>query len=243
LAVRCSPIVARGRRPDVLQVNGNGVTEIPAEIVMSYELGAKGESADGRFLYDVSLFYYDYSDFQASVQNPTPPPFFVTTNAGNASAAGVEISLSHRFSDSLSAFLNLGHLDAKFNAVDDRGRPQALAGNRFRLTPENTASVGFNWGLELADGASLYLRPSYTWRSQVFFEDDNASGIEQPAYGLLNLTAGWQVNRHWDVQLYAQNLADKEYLIDAGNTGALFGIPTFVPGAPRYYGVRVGVQW
>lgn len=50
---------------------------IPAEIVWSYELGMKGNAADGRFVYDLSLFYYDYNDFQASVQNDAPPPFFV----------------------------------------------------------------------------------------------------------------------------------------------------------------------
>lgn len=235
--------VSRGRRPDVLQVDGNGVEEIPAETVMSYELGAKGEAAGGRFLYDLAVFYYDYSDFQASVQNPNPPPFFITTNAGNARAAGVEVSLSHRFSDTFSAFLNLGHIDARFNAFDDQGRPQALAGNRFRLTPRNTASLGFDWRVDLAGGGALYLRPNYTWRSQVFFEEDNSPGIEQGAYGLFNLTAGWRINRHWDLQVYAQNLADKEYLIDAGNTGALFGIPTYIPGAPRYYGARVGLRW
>ena len=52
-----------------------------------------------------------------------------------------------------------------------------------------------------------------------------------------------RVNHQSDLQLYAQNLADKEYLIDAGNTGALFGIPSFVPGAPRYFGARVGLRW
>jgi hypothetical protein len=157
-------------------------------------------------------------------------------------AVGIELSFSHRFSDSFAAFLNLGHIDAKFNAFDDQGRPQALAGNRFRLTPKNTASLGFDWRMNLADGGSLYLRPYYTWRSQVFFEEDNAPGIEQAAYGLLNLTVGWRINRHWDLRLYAQNLADKKYLIDAGNTGALFGIPTFIPGAPRFYGARVGLR-
>jgi outer membrane receptor protein involved in Fe transport len=235
--------VARGRRPDVLQVDGGGAEEIPAEIVMSYEVGLKGELAEGRFLYDLAVFHYDYSNFQASVQNPNPPPFFITTNAGNASATGIEASLSHRFSEQLSGFLNIGYIDAAFDDVDDNGNPQALAGNRFRLTPKSTVALGFNWTLPLQDGGELYLRPNYSWRSQVFFEDANQAGIEQDAYGLLNLTAGWQINPHWDVQLYAQNLADEEYLIDAGNTGAVFGIPTYVPGSPRYFGARVRVTW
>jgi outer membrane receptor protein involved in Fe transport len=177
------------------------------------------------------------------VQNPNPPPFFITTNAGNASATGIEASLSHRFSEQLSGFLNIGYIDAAFDDVDDNGNPQALAGNRFRLTPKSTVALGFNWTLPLQDGGELYLRPNYSWRSQVFFEDANQAGIEQDAYGLLNLTAGWQINPHWDVQLYAQNLADEEYLIDAGNTGAVFGIPTYVPGSPRYFGARVRVTW
>ena len=39
---------------------------------------------------------------------------------------------------------------------------------------------------------------------------------------------------------YVQNITDEEYLIDAGNTGSQFGIPTYVPGNPRLYGMRVG---
>lgn len=235
--------VARGRRPDVLQVDGSGVQEIPAEIVLSYELGAKGELAGGRFLYDMAVFRYDYSDFQAQVQNPNPPPFFITTNAGNASAHGVELSFSQRISEGLGAFLNIGWIDASFDDTDDAGNPQALAGNRFRLTPEYTAAAGFDWRWMLADGGALYVRPSYSWRSQVFFEDANQPGIEQAAYGLFNLSAGWRFNPHVELQVYGQNLNDKEYLIDAGNTGALFGVPTFIPGMPRTYGLRVRLDW
>jgi outer membrane receptor protein involved in Fe transport len=40
-------------------------------------------------------------------------------------------------------------------------------------------------------------------------------------------------------ELYINNLFDKEYLIDAGNTGGGLGIPTNVRGMPRIAGVRV----
>ena len=32
---------------------------------------------------------------------------------------------------------------------------------------------------------------------------------------------------------------DEQYITSAGNTGSLFGIPTFVPGAPRMFGAKV----
>ena len=37
--------------------------------------------------------------------------------------------------------------------------------------------------------------------------------------------------------------ADKQYLIDAGNTGGSFGIPTFVAGDPRRVGVQASLRW
>lgn len=230
--------VSRGRRPDLLQFDTDAIEEVDAEIVWSYEVGLKGEANGGRLLYDLAAFYYDYSNFQAQIQNPEPPPFFVTANGGNAHALGFEASLMNRFSDRLSGFLNYGWIDAAFNAVDDDGNPQALAGNRFRLTPEHTVAVGLDWRLPFADGHAFYLRPNYSWRSRVYFEDDNMPGIEQDAYGLLNLNLGVRLANGWDLQGYVHNLTGEEYLIDAGNSGAQFGIPTYVPGSPRLYGVR-----
>jgi len=228
---------SRGRRPNVVQVDGNGVDIVDAEIVNSYEIGLKGGANNGRFLYDLAVFHYDYSDFQTQVESPTPPPFFVTANGGNARASGLELSFSNRFSDHLSGFFNYSYINAKFDDTDGNGNPQALAGNRFRLTPKNSASLGLDAEFPVGDNNTFYLRPSYTWRSQVYFEDDNQPGIEQGAYGLLNLSAGIRFGEQWDLQVWGRNLNDSKYLIDAGNTGLLFGIPTYVPGQPRMYGV------
>jgi outer membrane receptor protein involved in Fe transport len=235
--------VSRGRRPNMINVSDLGNEEIPAEIVLSYELGMKGSAADGRFVYDLSLFYYDYNDFQASVQNDTPPPFFVTTNAGKAHALGFEASLFGRFSDNVNGWLNYGYIDGGFNAFDDDGTYQELAGNRFRMTPKQSFSLGLDWSIPLQNGDSLYLRPSYNWRGHVYFEDENQPGIEQDGYGLFNLRAGWRFAERWEVGVWGNNLADKEYLTDAGNTGLLFNIPTVIAGADRSYGVTLRAKF
>lgn len=237
--------ISRGRRPDMINVSD--VTPegevIPAEIVWSYELGMKGSAADGRFVYDLSLFYYDYNNFQASVQNDTPPPFFVTTNAGKAHALGFEASLFARFSDTINGWFNYGYIDGGFNAFDDDGTYQELAGNRFRMTPKQTVSLGLDWTIPLSNGDSLYVRPSWNWRGHVYFEDENQPGIEQDSYGLLNLRLGWRFNQNWDLGLWGNNLTNEEYLIDAGNTGLLFGIPTVIPGPDRSYGVSLRAKF
>lgn len=38
------------------------------------------------------------------------------------------------------------------------------------------------------------------------------------------------------------NILDEEYLIDTGNTGRSFGIPTFIAGAPRIWGIEMKIR-
>jgi outer membrane receptor protein involved in Fe transport len=42
----------------------------------------------------------------------------------------------------------------------------------------------------------------------------------------------------WRLSVFAGNLFDDDYLVDAGNTGGSFGNPTFVAGPPRFLGVE-----
>jgi outer membrane receptor protein involved in Fe transport len=44
------------------------------------------------------------------------------------------------------------------------------------------------------------------------------------------------------IEGFAKNLLDEEYLIDAGNTGKAFGVPTYIAGPPRLVGVRLSAQ-
>lgn len=230
--------ISRGRRPNVVNVDALSSEIIDDEIVISGELGLKGAFDGGRFVYDVAAYRYEYSNFQTTVRDDDSLRY-VRANGGNATAWGAELSMSWRASDRLSAFLNYGYIDASFDDTDDDGNVQELAGNRFRLTPDHTASAGVD--IRFPAGAhEWYLRPSWNWRSHVYFEDDNFEGIEQAGYALYNLKAGVRTaDGRWDLGVYASNLTDKAYLIDGGNTGRLFGTPTFIQGSPRLYGVTL----
>jgi len=244
--------ISRGRRPAMLQVedinptNKTGVRDLPAEVVVSYEVGLKGTTSSQRLAYDLAAYYYDYSNFQAQVF--TNGPIAVDVNGGRAHAAGIEASLYARLSDHTTGFLNIGVSEGGFNGVDDQGRPQSLAGNTFRMFPKQKLSLGLDWTHPLSGERELFFRPNVSYQSKVYFEDDNnpvsfghsfAGQIQQSAYALMNLRGGVNFGREWAVTVSLDNVFDKKYLIDAGNTGLTFGIPTLIPGSPRTLGVSL----
>lgn len=233
--------IARGRRPNVLVADETGTYELSDEIVTNFEFGVKGLLGDGTMSYDASVFYYKYKNFQTSIPNDNPPPLFLQVDAGNATGLGFEITLSANLNENLSAFGNYSYTDATFDDTDDDGNEQLFAGNRFRLTPENAFAIGLDYSATINDNTTLFIIPSYSWKSQVFFEDDNDPILSQEAYGLMNFRAGVKIGetQDWEISFYLQNALDEEYIIDAGNTGNTFGIPTFISGSPRFYGFRI----
>ena len=235
---------SRGRRPNVINVTATETNVLSDEIVWSYEVGAKSLFLDNRLQFDVNAYMYDYSNFQTSVAKLEDGVLIATTeDSGNASSFGFEVAFQYAFSETSSFFANYGYIDASFDEVDSDGNAQALAGNTFRLTPENSFSAGFNINLELNNTLDYFFRPTYTYKSKVFFEETNLPEISQDAYGLFNFRTGLVIDKDYEINFYMTNALDKEYIIDAGNTGGAFGIPTFIAGAPRFFGVQVKAKF
>lgn len=244
--------ISKGRRSEVLDVSsttdedGNvvaDVTLVPAEIIWNYETGVKGQALNRSVTYSASVYYQDYSDFQVTQQDDAGN--FFTANAGSATNFGFESEVRALLGDNFDVFANLAYIDATIDDDSDNGE---LAGNRFRLQPEWTASTGVSYYQELSDNYSLTGSLVYSYRSDIFFEPDNApiSGLDisEDAISLMNARVGIaNQEMGWSVSLYASNLFDKEYLVDAGNTGGSFGNPTFVAGPPRFVGIDFSMSF
>lgn len=232
---------SRGRRPNVINVTASNTNILSSEIVWSYELGLKKLFLNNRFSLDMSGFFYDYNNFQTSVTELTADGLVTETrDSGEATAFGFETTIRANLLRGLSVFGNYGLVDATIDDEDSDGNPQELAGNRFRLTPKHSFSVGADLEKQLSGEVGFFVSPSYTWKSRVFFEEDNQEGIEQEGYGLLHLKGGFRLfDNRLELAAYATNLLDKEFIIDAGNTGGAFGIPTFIAGPPRFFGLQL----
>lgn len=242
---------ATGRRPVVLSVaaptapGGNvRFTELPSEEVESIEIGAKGEFFDRTLTLEGSVYDYGYENFQTTIRNAAGQ--FVSINAGEASSYGYEGQGSWRPNEMFTAFATYAYNHSRFDVG-------AFEGNRFRLSPDHSYSVGARISVN-ALGGEFAAVPTYTWQSKVFFDNNNdrtdlqtADRIVdefQDSYGLLNLRLSYAPDdADWKVEAFGSNLLEEDYIKDAGNTGDAFGIATFIAGEPRYYGIGFSVQY
>ena len=104
---------------------------------------------------------------------------------------------------------------------------------------------------------SIDFTPSVTWQSKVFFDDDNdrpdlqttnlipdtVQDEYQKPYALVDARLGVETaNGRWRIEGFVTNLLDQKYIKDAGNTGDALGLPTFIAGEPRMYGISASLR-
>lgn len=242
--------VSKGRRAPVTDVTPaldpttflplNPVSHSPAEILWNYETGLRGHYFDDQLYLSLSLFRQEYENFQ--VQTLTGAGQFITSNAGTATNEGAEFEVRWSPDSRLKTFLNYAFIDA---GIDDDPANATYAGKRFRLQPENTAALGYQWRSSLNDRFDLVSSGRVSYRDEVFFDVtyqpvEPVSGLRlaDDPVSLVSASIGIaSTDDRWRLELFADNLTDQEYLVDAGNTGASVGIPTVIPGAPRFLGL------
>ncbi|WP_425516880.1 TonB-dependent receptor [Novosphingobium profundi] len=245
--------VSEGRRSPVVQLASSGssvgslysdglynvkLTNVPNETVWNYEAGIKGRM--GIFTGSLGVYYDDYSNFQVTVTN-TSTGVSETKSAGSATNIGVEGELNAQFASWLGAFANFGYIAG---GIDDKASNGEYAGDQFRLQPKWQWAAGLNLQLPLDENTRLFLTPTVTYRSKIYFEIPNSEATSQDPITLVNLRGGASfADGRYTLTGWAKNLTDKRYIMDAGNTGGAFGYPTYIPAEPRTYGIEFTARY
>jgi len=250
-------IYARGRRPKVLTAAPPALPNSPArflladtETVDSYEAGFKTALLNRVLYLDGAIYYYKYNNFQTTEQVGT---VFITSNAGKADSYGLEAQLRYNPSQNLRFFANYAFNHGRF-------RSGVFNGNRFRLSPDHTFSAGFTASTDVP-GGRLDFTPAITYQSKVFFDNDNdrpdlqtvargkivADTVQdefQDGFALVSARLGYNFSgTRFRIEGFVENLFDKDYIKDAGNTGDALGMATFIPGEPRTYGIQLTARF
>ncbi|MET0661020.1 MAG: TonB-dependent receptor, partial [Steroidobacteraceae bacterium] len=180
------------------------------EKLLSYEVGAKGNAADGKLRFDTALFYMQRRDMQirtASQEDPTDPNsyVFVTDNAAKGHNYGLESSIEWQVVPELALEASLGLLETEASGfVGSAGielpeRAQAHA-------PEYQAAVAATYRHPLGWMARI------DWTALDGFYFDYDHNQRSDAYSLTHLKLGYE-REQWGVFLWARNVFDKNYAV------------------------------
>jgi len=233
---------SKGRRSAIVNVGARAaaggpianISPVREEVLWNYEIGLKGKV--GIVSGSLGLYYLTYDNFQVSIIVP-PSVVGVTQSAGSATNKGLEAEIDIRPTSWLTMFANGAYIDG---GIDNRPDIAAnFRGAKFRLQPDYQASAGLIIDAPLGT-VNVFVTPSITYRSKLYFETPNLEARSQGPVTLVNMVGGIRfAEDRYEISAFARNIFNRRYLLDAGNTGGAFGIPTFIPGEPRFYGLKI----
>ncbi|MEH6550853.1 MAG: TonB-dependent receptor [Pseudomonadales bacterium] len=216
------------------------------ETVQSFELGLKSRFMDSRLQINAALFRNNIKDLQLSQVDPNT--FYSEIfNAGESTINGAELEVLFAMTESLTANINYGYLDAEYDefiayGIDIKDEAQ------FPYTPDNTASIGLEYAQDLSFGElSARLDWSHIDDHVAYHDAAQAEVTKIDAYSLVNarITLGaislGSSDTSLKFALWGKNLSDEEYRIN----GIPLGGPTAVNyyGNPRTYGAEVTLDF
>jgi iron complex outermembrane receptor protein len=211
------------------------------ETTSAYELGMKGELAEGAATYALAAFRNDIRDYQDLVYSETQLESYIA-NAPRARTQGLEAQLAWRPATGWQLGASIGNVHAEYtHYVIDAARGVRLDGHALGQVPRYNANLHVQYSeeswlarAEIADAGAF----------QVHDYDDASHALREqrvPGYAVFNAKLGWH-GAHWSAYLFGQNLSDRRYFTSA-TLG--FALVALYPGAvgtlapPRTVGVEL----
>ena len=211
----------------------------------SFEIGAKGYSADGKFNYNVAAYYIDWSNIQVQANRVSDTVQFAT-NIGKAVSKGIEMELGWRPAEGLFIGANAALNEAKVTELTPAEAAISGAEEDIRLSsPKFQGAIYARYDFEVQPGRDAFVTANLSHVGSYPGLFPNVPGqptVQQSTYDfteafeLVNLTAGTTFG---DVTatLYVENVFD-EYALHYVHPEA------FLDGRygtlrPRTFGIRL----
>ncbi|MBS0420029.1 MAG: TonB-dependent receptor [Proteobacteria bacterium] len=195
-----------------------------SDSLKSYEIGAKGESDERVFGYEVSGYRINWSDIQLRT---VVGPASVIANGRRARINGAELTFTARPVRDLTLTSGFAYQDARL--VDASTALGGQAGERLPNVPRFTESVTADYRytasqLQPSVGASLRFNSD---RTTSYSQNLTIPQYMLPSYTSFDLRSGVMLGS-WALQAYVHNLFDRAGQLSASATYASLGGPVQV---------------
>lgn len=232
----------------------------------AFELGMRSTLWEQRLQLNTTLFYTEYTDYQAQNTRITPEGDFINRlrNVGELETSGIEVEGILLLGENLTVNFTGAYLDPEIKMFDDApcynsqteeqgcvDGLQDLAGATLPNAPEWKYNISTSYQRGIAnfpfDG---FVNLSYTWQDEVGFSLSQNPVSKQDSYGIADLSVGINESEsdRYRLTLFVNNLLDESYRNAVVDLAGLFvGEATVIQSLPRnserYYGVRLKVQF
>jgi iron complex outermembrane receptor protein len=223
---------------------GDVVPSIKPESITAFEIGAKRSFNDGVLLFDGAVYYYDYEDYQLSIQYLDGPQL---TNLPDVSVTGVEAAVKFNPTESFSLGASFNYVDSSIDSdliiqdpfninIPDKN----VKGNPLPRSPEFKGSLTADYTfVGLRNGSSLIIGGALNY-SDEFFHDLHGT-FPGSGYTMWNANIRWVSGGNWWLNLYGRNLTNEEYQTFAIYADSIGDVQFYNP--PRTIGVQMGYKF
>lgn len=224
--------------------------QFDSDTLISYEAGAKVQSADGMFSADLSVFHLDWRDIQLiAVVND----YGINVNGGKAKSDGAEGTVTFRPMRGLELSANAAYTNAKL--LDDTTPViGGYDGDRLPFTPKFSAALNgdYSWDLTGDIIASVGGSVRFLSKQQASYDAAYraATGHQRqlPSYQVIDLRAGLDFGS-FALDAYAKNVGNSKGRTSTASRLSS-GMPVFPGGAlatgiirPQSFGLSLSTNY
>ncbi|CAG8865620.1 Ferric-pseudobactin BN7/BN8 receptor [Pseudomonas fluorescens] len=205
-------------------------TPVKPIVGKNYEIGIKGEYFDGALNASLAVFRVDQENRAVQIFVPDCPQASCYEASGEIRSQGIDVELQGALTENWQ--IGGGYTYARTHTIKDAANPQNVNQRFDTDIPEHMFKLSSTYRFQ---GALKDLRVggNVSWQSRLYNDVELADGssyrLEQGAYAVTDLMAGYQVNRNLDLQLNANNIFDRKYYSSIATTadygGDSYGTP------------------
>jgi outer membrane receptor for ferric coprogen and ferric-rhodotorulic acid len=185
----------------------------------NYEVGIKGEYLGGALNASVALFRVDQENRAVGVTVANCPQASCSVASGEIRSQGIDFELQGALTENWQ--VGGGYTYARTHTIKDAANPQKVNKQFDTDTPEHLFKLTTNYRFQ-GPLEKLRVGGNVSWQSRMYNDFKVADGstyrLQQGAYAVTDLMAGYQVNQHLDLQLNANNIFDRRYYQSISNS-------------------------
>ena len=202
-----------------------GLSTYEPETITAYEVGSKNRFADNRVQVNVSLFHFDYRNYQSfTFYQPTGGPLagstvFPTLNSQEATFEGGEVQAEFALTanDRLGASVNvLNNAFDRFVIALPFAPVTDLSGEDVPLSPRSAVALSYAHDFDLGSAGTLTIAADGHYSAKYYATGNQGATAgnalyTQGSYTKVNANLTWEsAQSGWTVSAFVRNLTNKD---------------------------------